>query len=184
MVNTLDPVAEQTHVAANNPYYHVCMTGTFTRRCHPDYLSEEAYAKLSSPGALDGLRIHTEEVDEVLSHIAPDTLTVAVVMDSMDWFDPGGTAAVSQITKLNGSLKMGGRVLLRSSALVPWYMKTFETHGFSAKRVGARLSGVCIDRVNMYASCWICTKVENLCWPTPDVDSMGDFGISSLSSEV
>ncbi|OQE25903.1 hypothetical protein PENFLA_c008G08390 [Penicillium flavigenum] len=65
------------------------------RMCHPDYLSEEAYAKLSSPGALDGLRIHTEEVDEVFSHITPDTLTVAVVMDSMDWFDPSGTAAAS-----------------------------------------------------------------------------------------
>jgi betaine lipid synthase len=103
-------------VGVNNPYYHVCMTGAFTRRCHPDYLSEEAYAKLSSrscaprvepvhaihdngngqcirsyvaknfvhlssPGALDGLRIHTEEVDEVLSHITPNTLTVAVVME-------------------------------------------------------------------------------------------------------
>ncbi|KAJ5866881.1 hypothetical protein N7534_001434 [Penicillium rubens] len=184
MVNTLDPVAEQTHVGVNNPYYHVCMTGAFTRRCHPDYLSEEAYAKLSSPGALDGLRIHTEEVDEVLSHITPNTLTVAVVMDSMDWFDPRGTAAASQIIKLNSSLKMGGRVLLRSSALVPWYMRTFETHGFFPKRVGARLSGACIDRVNMYASCWVCTKVENLRWSTSDKDRIDDLDISSLSSKV
>lgn len=123
-------------------------------------------------------------MDEVLSHITPNTLTVAVVMDSMDWFDPRGTAAASQIIKLNSSLKMGGRVLLRSSALVPWYMRTFETHGFFPKRVGARLSGACIDRVNMYASCWVCTKVENLRWSTSDKDRIDDLDISSLSSEV
>jgi betaine lipid synthase len=72
-------------------------------------------------------------------------------MDSMDWFDTGSRAAAAQITKLNRALAMGGRVLLRSSALTPWYVKEFEAHGFSPKRHGARLDGACIDRVNMYA---------------------------------
>ncbi|KAF6820785.1 3-amino-3-carboxypropyl transferase [Colletotrichum sojae] len=181
MVDTLDPVAEQTHIATNNPYYHVCMTGDFTRRCHPDYLSEKAHAKLSRPGAFDGLRIHTDEIDEVINRITPGTLTVAVIMDSMDWFDPGSPAAAAQITKLNRALKMGGRVLLRSSALSPWYVKVFEAHGFSPKRVGSRTDGACIDRVNMYASCWICTKTENLPPPTPEMDRMGGSEITSFS---
>ncbi|WYZ44274.1 hypothetical protein EsH8_VII_000710 [Colletotrichum jinshuiense] len=181
MVDTLDPVAEQTHIAANNPYYHVCMTGDFTRRCHPDYLSEKAHAKLSRPNAFDGLRIHTDEIDEVINRITPGTLTVAVIMDSMDWFDPGSPAAAAQITKLNRALKMGGRVLLRSSALSPWYIKVFEAHGFSPKCVGARTNGACIDRVNMYASCWINTKVENLPPPTPEMDRMGGSEITSFS---
>ncbi|GKT43198.1 protein-L-isoaspartate O-methyltransferase [Colletotrichum spaethianum] len=181
MVDTLDPVAEQTHVAVNNPYYHVCMTGDFTKRCHPDYLSEKAHAKLSRPNAFDGLRIHTDEIDEVINRITPGTLTVAVIMDSMDWFDPGSPAAAAQITKLNRALKMGGRVLLRSSALSPWYIKVFEAHGFSPKRVGARIDGACIDRVNMYASCWINTKIENLPPPTPEMDRMGGSEITSFS---
>ncbi|GJC85060.1 hypothetical protein ColLi_07898 [Colletotrichum liriopes] len=181
MVDTLDPVAEQTHIAANNPYYHVCMTGDFTKRCHPDYLSEKAHAKLSRPNAFDGLRIHTDEIDEVINRITPGTLTVAVIMDSMDWFDPGSPAAAAQITKLNRALKTGGRVLLRSSALSPWYIKVFEAHGFSPKRVGARTDGACIDRVNMYASCWINTKVENLPPPTPEMDRMGGSEITSFS---
>ncbi|KAK1690312.1 hypothetical protein BDP55DRAFT_627998 [Colletotrichum godetiae] len=181
MVDTLDPVAEQTHIAANNPYYHVCMTGDFTRRCHPDYLSEKAHAKLSRANAFDGLRIHTDEIDEVINRITPGTLTVAVIMDSMDWFDPGAPAAAAQITKLNRALKMGGRVLLRSSALSPWYVKVFEAHGFSPKRVGARTDGACIDRVNMYASCWINTKVENLPPPTPEMDHIGGSDITSFS---
>lgn len=181
MVNTLDPMAENTHLAADNPYYHVCLTGTFTRRCHPEYLSPQAHARLSRPGALDGLRIHTDEIDEVIARISPGTLTVAVVMDSMDWFDPAAPAAVAQITKLNRALKIGGRVLLRSSALRPWYLKTFEALGFSPKCHGSRTPGTCIDRVNMYASCWICTKVENLAPPTPKMERFDGAEISALT---
>lgn len=167
MVNTLDPMVESTHIAADNPYYYVCMEGKFSKRCHLDYLSKQAHARLSRPDAFDGLRIHTDEIDEVIARIAPGTLTVAVVMDSMDWFDPGSNAAAAQITKLNRALKMGGRVMLRSAGLKPWYIKQFEAHGFTAKRHGAREGGACIDRVNMYASCWIMTKNENLAPPTP-----------------
>ncbi|KPM37398.1 hypothetical protein AK830_g9159 [Neonectria ditissima] len=181
MVNTLDPVAEETHIAEDNPYYYVCLAGKFSRKCHPDYLSPKAHAKLSRRNALDGLRIHTDELEEVIARIMPGTLTVAVVMDSMDWFDTGSRAAAAQITKLNRVLQMGGRVLLRSSALTPWYIKEFESHGFTPKRHGARLDGACIDRVNMYASCWICTKSENLPPPTPEMERAGGAEISSLT---
>jgi betaine lipid synthase len=157
------------------------MAGKFSPKCHPEYLSPQSHAKLSQPGALDGLRIHTDELEEVIARIMPGTLTVAVVMDSMDWFDPGAPAAAAQITKLNRALAMGGRVMLRSSALSPWYVKVFESHGFSPKRHGARIDGACIDRVNMYASCWICTKVENLPPPTPDMDHMGGNDMPALT---
>ncbi|KAK4129205.1 hypothetical protein N657DRAFT_652669 [Parathielavia appendiculata] len=178
MVNTLDPVIETTHIATDNPYYLVCLTGAFSPQCHPDYLSREAHARLSRPGALDGLRIHTDEIDEVIARISPGTLTVAIVMDSMDWFDRGGTAAPRQISKLNRALRMGGRVLLRSSAREPWYIREFEAHGFVGKQVGDREPGRCIDRVNMYASCWVCTKVENLPPPTPGLEvEVGHQGI-------
>lgn len=181
MVNTLDPMIESTHIAADNPYYLVCVDGKFSRRCHPDYLSQQAHARLSRPNAFDGLRIHTDEIDEVIARIMPGTLTVAVVMDSMDWFDPGSNAAAAQIMKLNRALKMGGRVMLRSAGLKPWYVKEFESHGFSAKRMGAREGGACIDRVNMYASCWICTKTENLAPPTPGAEAtLGGAEITSL----
>lgn len=178
MVDTLDPVVEQTHIGSDNPYYHVCLAGAFSRRCHPDYLTAAAHERLSRPGALDGLRIHTDEIDEVIARITPGTLTVAVIMDSMDWFEPpprqgGSAAAARQIARLNRALAMGGRVLLRSAALEPWYIREFEARGFVGKRVGNRGQprGACIDRVNMYASCWVCTKVENLPPPTPGLES-------------
>lgn len=34
---------------------------------------------LSTPGAFDGLRIHTDEINEVINRITPGTLTIAVV---------------------------------------------------------------------------------------------------------
>jgi betaine lipid synthase len=181
MVNTLDPMVESTHIAIDNPYYLVCLDGKFSRQCHPDYLSPRAHARLSRPDALENmLRIHTDEIEEVLARMAPCTLTVAVVMDSMDWFDLGSDAAASQITRLNRALKVGGRVMLRSAGLRPWYLKEFEKLGFTAKCMGSREGGACIDRVNMYASCWICTKRENLAPPTPEMDSIAGTEISSL----
>ncbi|KAI1348426.1 hypothetical protein F5Y01DRAFT_212598 [Xylaria sp. FL0043] len=183
MVNTLDPMIESTHIATDNPYYLVCLNGKFSPQCHPDYLSPKAHTRLSRPDALDNLRIHTDEIDEVLARIAPGTLTVAVVMDSMDWFDPDSNAATSQITKLNRALKMGGRVMLRSAGLKPWYLEEFAKLGFTTKCMGSREDGACIDRVNMYASCWICIKRENLAPPTPpsqDNDVIGNAEITSL----
>lgn len=48
-------------------------------RCHPAYLTPKAYEKLSAPGAFDGLRIHTDGLNEVIARITPRTLTIAVV---------------------------------------------------------------------------------------------------------
>ncbi|KAK3638684.1 hypothetical protein LTR56_006691 [Elasticomyces elasticus] len=159
-VQTLDPVANDTLVSEDNHYYLVCLLGHYTRRCHPDYLTPKAHLKLSATGALDNLRIHTDELAEVFARMQPEALTIAVLMDSMDWFNPKGPEAMAQVLAVNRALKMGGRVLIRSSGLSPWYIRVFEVAGFSARRVAARIPpGTCTDRVNMYASTWICTKV-------------------------
>lgn len=64
----------------------------------------------------------------------------------MDWFDPAGDAAPAQARRFNTALKKGGRILLRSASIEPWYIKHFEENGFAARRVGARFPGTCIDR--------------------------------------
>ncbi|KAH8645691.1 hypothetical protein BX600DRAFT_444256 [Xylariales sp. PMI_506] len=114
------------------------------------------------PGAFDGMRIHTNDIDEAITDIAPGTLTLAVLMDSMDWFDPQAKTANTQIRKLTRALKMGGLILLRSSALRPWYLDEFELLGFKPESQGQRAPFSCIDRVNMYTSCWLCTKLSDL----------------------
>ena len=133
--------------------------GKYTRRCHPTYLTPKAHVKLSQPTMLDGLRIHTDELSEVFTRMQSESLTIAVLMDSMDWFNPTGPEAAAQVKAVNRALKVGGRVLLRSAGLNPWYIRAFEENGFSCKRVAARTTpDACTDRVNMYASTWICTK--------------------------
>lgn len=67
-------------------------------------------------------------------------------MDSMDWFDPESTDAASQVQTLNHALKTGGRILLRSASIEPWYMQHFQENGFETRRVGARFPCACIDR--------------------------------------
>lgn len=52
---------------------------TYPPRCHPSYLTPKAHMKLSTPFAFDGLRIHTDEINEVIARITPGTLTIAVV---------------------------------------------------------------------------------------------------------
>lgn len=176
MVDTLDPVASETLISTANPYYHVCLAGSFSPACHPDYLTPQSHQTLTQPNAFDGLRIHTDEIEQVISRFRPGTLTVAVVMDSMDWFDPGSDEAGRQINLLNRALGMGGRVLLRSAGRKPWYIKDFEARGFEARRVGVRGDGGCVDRVNMYASCWVCVKVDNLPPLTPVSEGVGGGG--------
>jgi betaine lipid synthase len=150
------PSPNPPSLCLNNPP----LPGQYTPKCHPTYLSPKSHPRLSHPSALDNLRIHTDELSEVFARMQPASLTIAVLMDSMDWFTPGGPEAPAQVRAVNRSLKLGGRVLLRSAGLSPRYVRVFEAEGFASKRVAARVpAGTCTDRVNMYASTWICTKV-------------------------
>lgn len=104
VVNTLDPVVKDTLIGNDNYFYLLCLSGQYSRRwvtqqtfqppfislrryfgkliqcrCHPNYLSPKAHIKLSKPNAFDGLRIHTDEINEVIDRITPGTLTIAVV---------------------------------------------------------------------------------------------------------
>ncbi|KAI9788560.1 MAG: hypothetical protein M1816_006809 [Peltula sp. TS41687] len=150
MVDTFDPVVEHTLIRDDNYFYMICLQGRYSKRCHPSYLSAKSHRKLSKTNAFDGLRIHTDDIYEVISRMMPETLTIAVIMDSMDWFDLTNEFEANQVTQqvsmLNRTLKLGGRVLLRSAAINPWYMETFARLGFSTRSANVRLPGTCVDR--------------------------------------
>lgn len=146
VVNTFDPAVETSLLSSENYFYHLCLQGKFSRKCHPRYLGVKAHRTLSRAKAFDGLRIHTDAIMEVIARIQPNTLTIAVLMDSMDWFDPKGGEANEQVVALRRVLKVGGRVLFRTAALRPWYTDVFERNGFASSCVGRRTAGKCIDR--------------------------------------
>ncbi|KAL9579660.1 MAG: hypothetical protein Q9212_004974, partial [Teloschistes hypoglaucus] len=78
IVNTLDPVAQHTLLSEENYHYLLTLTGQYTRRCHPVYLSPKAHTKLSQPNAFSNLRIHTDELSEIIQRFKPATLTIAI----------------------------------------------------------------------------------------------------------
>jgi betaine lipid synthase len=146
VLNTFEPVVDSTLLSTSNHYYLLTLLGHYTPSSHPTYLSPKSHVKLSKPNAFSGLRIHTDEISEVIARMRPGTLTIVVVMDSMDWFPPSGTQALKQIRSLNRALKVRGRVMLRSAGVEPWYIKVFGECGFGCRRVAVRVPGACIDR--------------------------------------
>ncbi|KAK2459512.1 hypothetical protein APHAL10511_008471 [Amanita phalloides] len=82
IVDTFDPVAKNTLISNDNYFYYLCLQGKFSNNSHPTYLTPDAFNKLSAPGAFNGLRIHTDGLDEVIARITPATVTIAVVMSS------------------------------------------------------------------------------------------------------
>ncbi|KAH3687805.1 hypothetical protein WICPIJ_001213 [Wickerhamomyces pijperi] len=165
VIDTLDPVVGKSLISSNNYFYYLCLKGKYSKDNCPDYLTPEGFQQLKSGTAtggespLNGLRLHTDFLNNVFDRLSSKTITVAVIMDHMDWFDPHGEDALNEIKSLHGALSGGGRVLLRTAALKPWYIEDFEKLGFKCEAAGVRYSGEMIDRVNMYASTWVCTKL-------------------------
>ena len=170
VVDTLDPIIKRSLISNDNYFYYLCMMGRYTKNNCPDYLTTKGFNRLSSttPAAvaaggsspIDNLRIHTDTLNEVFGRLKEKSITIAIIMDHMDWFDPNGRDAINEITALKRCLAPGGRVMLRSASTKPWYLKVFKNLGFKEEENVVREPGSSIDRVNMYANCTVLTLVD------------------------
>jgi betaine lipid synthase len=152
-VDTIDPVISRSLI-------DLCISGCYSNKNCPDYITKKGYFNLAKrKEALDNIRLHTDTINDVCERIPPETLTVAITMDHMDWLSPEDDMAAEEIKHLNRALAKGGRVMLRSSSKTPWYIKVFEAQGFKCHASATRYSSKSIERVNMYASTWITTKM-------------------------
>lgn len=159
IVDTLDPLISTYMIGTDNYFYYLCLNGQYSPKSCPAYITKKGHFNLSRRrSGLDGIRLHTDSINDVVERLVPNTVTIAIVMDHMDWFSPTGPEVDEEISQLAKALAPGGRVMLRSSSTKPWYLKNFEKHGFTTKPAAVRKPGMAIDRVNMYASTWICTK--------------------------
>lgn len=160
VIDTLDPLIGNSLISTDNYFYYLCLRGKYSANNCPDYLTKQGFKMLSRKqnSPLEGIRLHTDNLNNVLRRLSLKTISVAVIMDHMDWFDPEGQDVNDEIDALHDALSEGGRVLLRSAAKVPWYITNFQERGFGCEAAATRHSGKMIDRVNMYASTWICTK--------------------------
>lgn len=158
--DTFQPMVDFSLISNDNYFYYLCLQGHYSKNNCPDYLTPEAYKKFSNKenNPLDRIRIHTDFLNDVFSRLTSGSLTIAIIMDHMDWFDKNGVDADAEISALYKALAPGGRVMLRSAAEKPWYIENFEKMGFTCEAAAVRTENHAIDRVNMYASTWVCTK--------------------------
>lgn len=178
--DTLDPVVNHSLLRDDNYHYHLCLTGRYTHESCPLYLKRTAFESLkqNASQALDAFRLHTDSIVQVLRGLQDESLTHAIVMDHMDWFDPIAPQVPSptlkqarddknesvsdldrEIRELHRVIAKGGAVYWRSAAMKPWYIQRYEAAGFRVKALSIRESGKSIDRVNMYASFYAATKI-------------------------
>ncbi|KAI1298971.1 hypothetical protein EDD11_006593 [Mortierella claussenii] len=156
--DTLDSIMTRSLFRDDQYFYNLVVNRKYTREACPSYLTETGFQKLKDTKATDSMLLHTKSIIQVLESFADGELTKAVLMDHMDWFDPKD--AEEEIKEVARAVRTGGMVLWRSAGRKPWYNAIFEKYGFEVKPVGVRTpgSGVSIDRVNMYASCYIAIK--------------------------
>ena len=172
-IDTLDPVPKRSLLSNDNYHYRLCLMGNYSHESCPLYLKEDAFnaLKANACAALDSFRLHTDAIVSVLRGMQDNSLTHAILMDHMDWFDPvpeeralpdldlarnEEDKSVSdldrEIIELRRVIAPGGKVFWRSAAKYPWYAKRFEKAGFQVLPVHIRETGKPIDNVNMYAS--------------------------------
>ncbi|GAA5903303.1 class I SAM-dependent methyltransferase [Sporobolomyces salmoneus] len=172
-IDTLDPVAYGTHIANGAYHYQLCLEGRYTKKSCPLYLTRAGFESLKAKNgaALDCFRLHTDSINNVLNRLAKEnSLTICVIMDLQDWFDntisskskkSKKCALTETIRALHGALVQGGRVFFRSAGQKPWYLELYRREGFEVECIHKRPIGgkEPIDRVNMYASFYRCTKL-------------------------
>ncbi|GMF08540.1 unnamed protein product [[Candida] boidinii] len=108
VVDTLDPVIGRSLISTDNYFYYLTLMGKYSQDNCPDYLKKDIYKKFSGPNSpIDNIRLHTDLLNDVFARLTKNSLTVAVIMDHMDWFDPEGTDADDEINALYGALAPG-----------------------------------------------------------------------------
>ncbi|KAF9437924.1 hypothetical protein BGZ76_010555 [Entomortierella beljakovae] len=158
LYDTLDPIMNRSLFKDDQYFYNLVINRKYSRESCPSYLTEEGFQSLKESKSTDSMLLHTRSIIDVLRSLKDGELTKAVLMDHMDWFDPKD--AEEEIKEVSRAVRSGGMVLWRSAGRKPWYNALFEKYNFDVKPVGIREpgSGVSIDRVNMYASCYIAIK--------------------------
>lgn len=89
-VDTLDPIPARSLMSTDNYHYRLCLMGNYSHESCPLYLKEDAFNALKADNAkaLDCFRLHTDAIVTVLRGMQDASLTRAILMDHMDWFNP------------------------------------------------------------------------------------------------
>jgi hypothetical protein len=79
----VDNLFLNTHIAADNYFYHGYMYGSYSRECCPRYLKEENFAALKA--AVGRVEVRTGTLQEVAASYPDGTFSRYILLDHMDW---------------------------------------------------------------------------------------------------
>ncbi|KAJ3888442.1 hypothetical protein GG344DRAFT_89949 [Lentinula edodes] len=162
--DTLDPVLSTYLLKTQNYFYLLALLGHYTPECCPAYLTRDGFEKLRADNCqrLNAFHLHTESILDTLRGLSSSSLTRALVMDHMDWYDLDSSEVRDEAVELSRVLASGGLVFWRSASRNPWYNQVFAENGFMVESINVRQHGmaVALDRVNMYASFWRAQKMK------------------------
>lgn len=149
-VSNVTKVFEHIKLDENHYYYLVC-NGKYKKNLCPDYLLEENYPVLKE-NLHNLIPLHQSFYDALLSR----TYTKCVLMDHIDWLPENMqkevcNALAKQVTKT---------IILRSASEYPPYIDMLKNNGFIMTCVNSHSVNTICDKINMYASTWIGTKLK------------------------
>ena len=102
VVDTFDPVIKRSLISEDNYFYYLTLKGKYTPQNCPDYLTEKGYKSLttinrkSKEAPIDNIRLHTDMLNDVFARLSKKSLSIAIIMDHMDWFNPNGEDALTK----------------------------------------------------------------------------------------
>lgn len=149
---TLDGVFNNSYIKDNYFYFNI-LCGKYDTHTRPHYLDEKSYEAFHDSDLLDSLVISNDLFIHALRERKYDKV---ILMDHVDWLDEetAKNLAFTTFTQTNP----GAKIIFRSAALRPFYVSFFEEAGFNVRCVTRIDNSGYMDRVNMYASFYVCTK--------------------------
>ena len=145
-------VVMNTHIKNDNYFYYNILTGRYTKENCPAYLKYDNFIALKQ-GLIDNLYIST---DLFLNELQQHTYDKVILMDHADWQDRKQTQELA--LQLHEHVNKGGKIIFRSAALIPPYHADLVNAGFDVKCLDRIDRDGFMDRVNMYASFYMCSK--------------------------
>jgi betaine lipid synthase len=152
MLSVLGNVAMHSHIKTANHFYYNMIRGEYSRENCPAYLRQCNF---------DVLRRHLHRLDACTGlfeeNLRDGLYDKIFAMDHMDWLTEAEARILIRTMWLH--TKPGANVILCSSALRPFYIDVFVETGFQTKCINRKdQCGPLMDRVNMYASQYCCTR--------------------------
>ena len=149
----IDNVMMNSHIKSDNYFYYNIICRKYTKDNCPEYLNEKNYNKLNNSHILNNLIISN---DFFINELKERKYDKVILMDHVDWQSTEQATELAET--LYKQLNNGGKIIFRSAAEYPFYADILKDVGFRVNCIQKISDTNYIDRVNMYASFYICIK--------------------------